>query len=397
MNKNYLKTILIIFVVIMSVGLTACINSKLSAKNLAQKSENDYRYVIEVNGKYGYINRKGEEVIKPQYDYAGEFSEGLAPVCNKIDDNDNQECGYVDIKGKLQIPLKYASAEPFSDGFGLIQMNTKYGFVNKSGKLVIKPGYIEAQSFSEGLAAVKIGNKWGFIDKDGNIRIKPKFDVVRSFSEGLAWFGKLEQSHITSHGYMNKKGERVIKFKEFFLSQDFNSGLAPKQTDDDCTYINKNGEEILSMKKLGLNAFREPEGGCAPFSNNLLAVQYGKNLEKFGYIDTTGKLKIKLDIQYKSSAKMFPSYQITSPQLIKIADSSNLNDELTYGFVNKKGEIIVEPVYSYASDFRNGLAVIYKNGENKYIDESGKVVWSNKSKAPLIMPYSENEYYPYRN
>ena len=30
--------------------------------------------------KYGYINKKGEEVVKTKYDVAGDFSEGLALV-----------------------------------------------------------------------------------------------------------------------------------------------------------------------------------------------------------------------------------------------------------------------------------------------------------------------------
>ncbi|PSO98813.1 MAG: hypothetical protein BRC48_01215, partial [Cyanobacteria bacterium QS_9_48_30] len=28
----------------------------------------------------GYIDKTGEMVINPQFDYAGEFSEGLAPI-----------------------------------------------------------------------------------------------------------------------------------------------------------------------------------------------------------------------------------------------------------------------------------------------------------------------------
>lgn len=380
---------------ILSIGITVGCAEK-SKSQLTKISENDYRYIIEVNGKYGYINKKGEEVIKPQYDYAGEFSEGLAPVCNNIENKGNQKCGYVNANGEIVIPLRYDNANSFSNERGLISLNSKYGFIDRTGKLIIKNIYEEAQNFSENLAAVKINNKWGFVDKNGIIVIKPQFDIVRSFWGELAWFGKLKQNNITSHGYINKRGLKIINFDEFFLSQDFNSGLVPKQTDNGCTYINKNSEEIINLQKLNMNAYREPEGGCAPFYNNLLAVQYGNNRKKFGYIDTTGKLKIKLDIQHKSNAKIFPSYQITSSKLIKVANSSNPNCEFTYGFVNRKGKIIVEPIYTYASEFRNGLAMIYSNGENKYINEYGKVIWSNKSNKPLIIG-NENGYYPYDN
>jgi len=35
---------------------------------------------VSVNNKWGYINKRGENVINPQFDYVRSFSEGLAPV-----------------------------------------------------------------------------------------------------------------------------------------------------------------------------------------------------------------------------------------------------------------------------------------------------------------------------
>lgn len=38
--------------------------------------------------KYGYVNKLGEYVVKPQYDRANDFNEGFAVVCKKRDDNE---------------------------------------------------------------------------------------------------------------------------------------------------------------------------------------------------------------------------------------------------------------------------------------------------------------------
>ena len=36
--------------------------------------------MVLAKGRYGFINAAGTEIIKPAYQTAGEFSEGLAPV-----------------------------------------------------------------------------------------------------------------------------------------------------------------------------------------------------------------------------------------------------------------------------------------------------------------------------
>ena len=52
-------------------------------------------------GKYGFINRIGDIVIKVQYDDAESFEDGLARV--KIGD----KWGYIDKTGEFVIPPKF--------------------------------------------------------------------------------------------------------------------------------------------------------------------------------------------------------------------------------------------------------------------------------------------------
>ena len=46
-------------------------------------------------GKWGYIDQQGEVAIAPQFDYAADFSEGLAAV------QQDGRYGYIDTDGKL--------------------------------------------------------------------------------------------------------------------------------------------------------------------------------------------------------------------------------------------------------------------------------------------------------
>ncbi len=52
-------------------------------------------FCVNVNGKYGYIDKTGKYVINPQFDYAGSFSEGLAVV------EIGGKWGYIDKTGKF--------------------------------------------------------------------------------------------------------------------------------------------------------------------------------------------------------------------------------------------------------------------------------------------------------
>lgn len=81
--------------------------------------------------KYGYINTRGETVIKPHFDRAGSFSEGLAPV--EIGDS----WGYIDRAGKMVIKPRFSEAEPFHEG--LARVNHDYSYVDRTGKFVWKP------------------------------------------------------------------------------------------------------------------------------------------------------------------------------------------------------------------------------------------------------------------
>lgn len=57
------------------------------------------------NGKWGYLNvSNGEEIVKPEYDRARDFSDGFGEV------EKNRKIGFVDVNGKVVVPLEYEGA-----------------------------------------------------------------------------------------------------------------------------------------------------------------------------------------------------------------------------------------------------------------------------------------------
>jgi hypothetical protein len=128
---------------------------------------------VEKDGKIGYINKNGREIVSPSYTYALNFSEERALA--KIDN------AYVliDRNGKESERLAYSYIEKFGNGLAMVESVTwdfsagklkqerKTGYIDPAGKEVIPPQFDKGQGFSEGLAAVQIDGLWGYIAKPG--------------------------------------------------------------------------------------------------------------------------------------------------------------------------------------------------------------------------------------
>lgn len=160
-------------------------NEKVVIKSKFEHAGNFYNglaYVEVSKNKHGYIDKKGKVVITGSL---GIFSDGLAKIRVK------GKKGYINPKGKMVIKPRFDEAGSFSEGLAKVKLNfeDKYGYINRKGEVNIKPQFDDARDFSNGLAAVRIYNisdKYGFIDTKGKLVIQPKFkEVGYRFSEGL--------------------------------------------------------------------------------------------------------------------------------------------------------------------------------------------------------------------
>lgn len=160
---------------------------------------------IQQGGKWGYINRSGEVVIKPQFEAAEPFADGLALVRYpprkkplKPGEKKHGKFGYIDTEGAIVIPMQFEMAQPFSEGLAAVRVDSKWGYIDKNGKFVIEPQFRGAGPFSEGLAPA--GNvdfmsvtrsdeaepTTGFIDKQGKMVFSVPFDIATPFVNGIS-------------------------------------------------------------------------------------------------------------------------------------------------------------------------------------------------------------------
>lgn len=344
------KIIVVLSLVLIFTGFTLCVTGCTNNNNKNQITENDYRYIIEVNDKYGYINKKGEEVIKPQYNYAGEFSEGVAPVCNNIDDEGHQKCGYIDINGN--------------------EVDKKESEVPNSSE------FSEIGDFHEGLAyackSIKEYQKQcGYINKKGEIIIPLKYGYASDFSDGLAsvaQFDKNGKKLLNESGYIDKTGKLILKGDYFY---DFSDNLAP---DISCSkYFDKTGKTIVDISEIGNSSI---DGVCSYFNDGLLLIRLKNNY--FGYLNKKGALAIK------TIARTKEDYSPLGLRFTEDLTYIEINNK--WGFIDKTGKIIIKPRFTRDFDgdifedmqFKNGLARVKENNQYGYINKNGIFVWKHK-------------------
>ena len=145
---------------------------------------------VELDGKFGYVGKNVRIAIEPQYQRARDFNCGLAPVAYKPSDGHKFKWGYIDKGNNMIVPNMYDDARRFEDcGLALVHVGEKYGLINTSGEIVVplEYDYIELDKFSEEKPGIihKDGLA-GFVNTKGKVIISPQFERTFGFSEGIA-------------------------------------------------------------------------------------------------------------------------------------------------------------------------------------------------------------------
>lgn len=306
--------------------------------------------------KFGYIDRAGKIAIKPQFNRAGRFSDGLALV------QIGGDYAYIDPVGNVVIKLKYREfnlAFDFSEGMAVVgnrgpgdHIQDILGYINKTGTLAIPLQFDHARAFSEGLAVASLRYKRGYIDKTGKFVIEPQFGVAESFSEGLARVGSYVQGLPQEH-YIDRTGKRAIRQKFRFID-DFSEGLAAVWVGDEKGYIDRSGALVIKP---------QPFNSVSRFSDGMARVQMGGPMGqggRLGFIDRSGKIVIKPQYQFA---------QDFSEGLCAVLIGEK------YGYIDRTGAVAIQPQFRIAEPFSQGLAGVWVGDKVGYINKTGKYIW----------------------
>lgn len=191
--------------------------------------------------KFGFVNRRGEEVVPCVWRSAGMFSEFMAGV-----QDDNGRCGFINTRGEVVIPCRWRDVWPFNDGFAKVLGDRRLGMINSLGDVVIECKWKGMTNCSEGLVGVRGDDGLcGFIDTSGVEVIPRQWRQVWEFRDGLA----VVQNSDKRLGFINHSGELVVPC-EWKKVRYFVGGIAKVSKSkrwllwDKWVYINRKGEVV---------------------------------------------------------------------------------------------------------------------------------------------------------
>ena len=348
-------------------------------------------------------------VIPPQYDDISDFSEGLAAV--EIDG----KWGFIDKTGEVVVPPRYDSMDGanvygyedvcgFRDGLARVQIGAwstgKWGFVDKTGMEVVPCMYDGVGSFSEGMAAVCIGDywrdgKWGFIDTAGREVVSPQYDWVGNFYDGLAmvWIGDPATDSLREKGkwgFIDKTGKEVVPI-EYDRAGVFSEGLAGVIKDGLLGFVDETGAVVIPLtypfQGELLYLMSHYDYDFIPFfSEGLVAIRNNNEPNgQYGYIDREGDIVIPFAYDYAAPFSEGLAYVSKGGTFIQ----DDAAEDAKFGFIDRTGEVIVPLVYDcdyspehgfpiYDQFFSGGLArvskgTVYQDMKYGMIDKTGTI------------------------
>lgn len=173
-------------------------------------------------------------------------------------------------------------------------------------------------------------DRWGITDWEGNIIIENEFNNTPTYVKNGVFIVQNDENLYEM--YTAEKNFRKIgkEYKSIIL---FNDGLAPAvEPKGHIQYINPKGETVFTLEK-----YKD--------KNIIAATSF-----------------------YEDKAVI-------------------VTEDKKYGYINKKGEVIIPPIYDYASLFYNNCAFVSKDGEKMFIDDKKRILVKFENKQmPLSLP-----------
>ena len=302
----------------------------------------------------GYIDIQGDILnVERKLMQAYPFSDGMARVAFA----DNYQSGLIDETGSVilegKILMKMGN---YSSGYALIEYDMlDYNFIDKNGDKVFDNNVYYLQRFSDGLALISKGKNEPSIvidNKFHEVFVVPEEFAIDPFSNGLAVIKKINRKILHTDYGYIDKTGKVLVYPYLYWAEDFSEDVAVVNRNQ---FINKKGEFIFTDLDISL-AKKFSDGMCRVIKD-----------DRIGYIDKSGRIVI--EPVFTSASDFIDGYAVASMANKAMGNEvfdfdQRLVDGALWGIIDKTGAWVIEPEYRSINLLGNNVANLSSKDSN---------------------------------
>lgn len=392
--------------------------------------------IVDVNGKYGVINTAGREVIPTKFDLIESDQYSMSENHNinagfivAKKESNGYTYGYFNSNGKKLLDTVYREIKRINNitddenAYLVVVKNGNTGLL-KNDKIILECEYEDIQFDSlNNFIIVQQQSKQGVYKLNGDMVIPIKYDNIiivgssinaqigdevivfdesgKPFSnENYISIIKNKDYYITidkneKYGVLDSKLNKVIDNKYNYLEY-INNEYFIAQTDDGAGIIDSNENIVVSFKYDVLNVIQGTEVIQGIIDERLDI--FNMKIEKIMSMDnarvSSKEGYIKIYNQYDRKYILNNGQEANGKDIIKDKKIFASKSNNKWGFVNKDGEVIVDKIYDYVTEFNDyGYAGVKENGKWGVINQEGKIIEEPTYELDSIEPDFIGKYY----
>ncbi len=288
------------------------------------------------------------------YVWVNEFHHGLARVQNAAGLS-----GYINKHGKEVIPCRYITPGEFYNKWAVVDSGNLNSLINRKGS-VIFPWRKEIMVWYSRFGVLRKGEKFGLFNRHGKVTLPCEYEEW-----GRIWRNAFVIGKDGKYGLVNRKGKIIVPlaYDGFVRQQHKYACLTKGEWSEE---NNKQQDFIFNSRGKRLAAVDSSLSVTSLYNNGRIAVKDTNG--KYGYINKRGKLVIPC---IYSSAEFFYNHGA----VVELKDTLHPYDDAT-GIINKRGKVLMPFKYSYLSTWARHTPMTVKiNKYNGYatIDSKGHI------------------------
>lgn len=326
---------------------------------------------VQKDGKFGLINLDGKELLPCEYDSIST----LKGIKNSLVIKKEGKIGIANANGNIIVPVEYAEinavTSEYKDGYIVKNAEGKYGVIKSDGNIALECKYDGIKNITNNnMYIAKLQNTWSVTLEDGTTFLSGKVENAVSMESG-----NVIVNNSNNFGILNIETGEKIPAEYQSLSYIFDDKYIAKKNDK-YGIINVNNEVLVDFKYSNISYNKSTDYIKALTENNTydyMTRDFTVKLNAGEEIILNGFISIKVQDEVK-----YYNYKLEEKTNKDVFVSNTLfiiKNNGKYGFVNKDGKVIVEPVYDNAIEQNDyGYSAIKKDGKWGAIDQYGNVV-----------------------